>query len=113
MLNFSNISVLKVEDLKREVLAGNFGQEFTGLDGLQYINLRGRSKDGKRQLLKVAVTSEPREMSVTFLKEVGGIQYFSCAATRSESDIAAMATAFGFQTTESAPAETGTRRRRR
>lgn len=112
MLNFSKISVLKVSDLQREIEAGNFGQEFEGLDGNQYINLRGRSTDGKRQLLKVAVTSEPRDLSVTFLKEVHGIEYYSCAASRSEADINTMAAKFGFQTA-SAPAATSNRRTRR
>ena len=112
MLNFSKISVLKVEDLQKEINSGNFGQPFEGLDGVQYINLRGRSSDGKRQLLKVAVTNTPREMSVTFLKEVNGIQFFSCASAQSQENIAAMQAAFGF-VTEAAPAAPTRSRSRR
>lgn len=97
MKDFKNVSVLKVSDLQAEIQAGNFGQQFEGLDGLMYVNLRGRSKEGKRQLLKVAITDKPSDMSVTFLKEVNGIEFYSCAAAQDKAARDSMLLAFGFK----------------
>jgi len=98
MKDFSKISVLKAAELQSEIEAGNFGDTFEGLDGFEYFNLRGRNTaTGKRQLLKVRVTKNPGDLDVSLLKEVNGIEYFSCATKKGADARKAMLLKFGFK----------------
>lgn len=99
MKDFSKMAVLKSADLQAEIESGNFGAQFEGLDGNMYINIKGRNTaTGRRQLLKVRIAKDQGDLQVALLKEVNGIEYYSCSAAQSKATCDNMLLAFGFKT---------------